>query len=56
LPEKVSSLEPAAPTEQPRLVKPTSGRIWFFAIMFFLPLLIMIIFAIFLISTGLLTR
>ncbi|MBN9388419.1 MAG: hypothetical protein J0I20_10235 [Chloroflexi bacterium] len=53
LPEKISSLEPTIPTEEPRLIRPSSGRIWFMAIMFFLPLLIMIIFAIIFISFGL---
>ena len=45
-----------APANQPKMVKPSSGRIWFLAIMFFLPLLIMIIFAIVFITMGLQTR
>jgi hypothetical protein len=53
LPEKVSPTEPNVPPGQPRLVRPSPGRILFMAILFFLPLLVMIIFAIFFISMGL---
>ena len=56
LPEKVSSLEPSTPPEQPRLVRPSSSRIMFMAIMFFLPLLVMIIFAIVFLAFGLANR
>ncbi|MDB5080905.1 MAG: hypothetical protein JWP00_2829 [Chloroflexi bacterium] len=50
--------ETTGPTtpNSPRLVKPSSGRIWFMAVMFFLPLVIMIIFAIVFFAIGLQTR
>jgi hypothetical protein len=42
-------------TGEPRLVRPSSGRIWFMAVLFLLPLLLMIIFAIVFVALGLQT-
>jgi hypothetical protein len=44
------------PTGEPRLVRPSSGRIWFMAVLFLLPLLLMIIFAIVFVAIGLQTN
>jgi hypothetical protein len=45
----------APSTGEPRLVRPSSGRIWFMAVLFLLPLLLMIIFAIVFVAIGLQT-
>jgi hypothetical protein len=54
LPENPTQ-EMAPSTGEPRLVKPSSGRIWFMAVLFLLPLLLMIIFAIVFVAIGLQT-
>lgn len=43
---------PTPPADQPNLVRPSNARIWFMAIMFFMPLLFMILFAIFFFTLG----